>query len=79
MLLYIDEKPEVQFGDFDAVFDTEDPDGSEMISAKDEDDDTPALEILEGSGIPLSDELEFDSLEDNTTQGISSNDYDTIV
>lgn len=78
-MIYVDEKPEVQFGDFDAVFDTEDPDGSEMISAKDEDDDTPALEILEGSGVPLSDELEFDSLEDNNAQGINLDDYDTIV
>jgi hypothetical protein len=78
-MIYVDEKPEVQFGDFDAVFDTEDPDGSEMISAKDEDDDTPALEILEESGVPLSDELDFDSLDDNAGQEISANDYDTIV
>ncbi len=78
-MIYVDEKPEVQFGDFDAVFDTENPDGSEMISAKDEDDDTPALEILDDSGVPLSEDAEFDSLDENATQSISQDEYDVIV
>ncbi len=78
-MIYVDEKPEVQFGDFDAVFDTENPDGSEMISAKDEDDDTPALEILDDSGVPLSEDVEFDSLDENAPQSISQDEYDVIV
>lgn len=79
-MIYVDEKPEVQFADFDAVFDTENPDGSEMISAKDEDDDdTPALEILDDAGIPLSDEMEFDSLDENAPQNISSDEYDVVL
>jgi hypothetical protein len=79
-MIYVDEKPEVQFADFDAVFDTENPDGSEMISAKDEDDDdTPALEILEDSGVPLSEELEFDSLDENAPQSISPDEYDLAL
>ncbi len=78
-MIYVDEKPEVQFGDFDAVFDTENPDGSEMISAKDEDDDTPALEILDDSGVPLSEDVEFDSLDESVPQSISQDEYDVIV
>lgn len=78
-MIYVDEKPEVQFGDFDAVFDTENPDGSEMISAKDEDDDTPALEILDDSGVPLSEDAEFDSLDESVPQNISQDEYDVIV
>ena len=65
--IIIEDKPTVRFGEFDAVFDSDHPMDSDMIyDPKDgeEDNDVPALEILDDVGTPLSEGLDFDSLDE---------------
>lgn len=77
--IVIDEKPNVQFGEFHAVFDMDNPDHSDMIfDSKEEDEDTPDLEILDDIGAPLSEGLDYDDLDDDKPQGISENDYEEL-
>lgn len=81
-VINIEERPIVQFADFDAVFDSDNPMESDMIfDPKDEDsDETPDLEIIDTEGTPLDEGLDFDSL-DNTekSENISNDDYEVLV
>lgn len=64
--IIIDEKPGVRFGEFDTVFDLDHPLDSDLIyEPKDADNEVPALEILDEKGIPLSEELDIDRLDEN--------------
>jgi hypothetical protein len=66
-MIIIDDKPNVRFGEFDAVFDSDNPHASDMVyEPKEDDDDVPALEILEEQGIPLSESLDFDDLNEKS-------------
>ena len=80
--IVIDDKPTVRFGEFDAVFDTENPHESDMIyEPKDEDeDDVPALEILDEEGTPLTDGLDFDELEEKPDgpESLGIGDYEEL-
>ena len=76
--IIIDEKPNVQFGEFHAVFDMDNPEQSDMIFDSKEDEDTPDLEILDDIGAPLSEGLDYDDLDDDKPQGISENDYEEL-
>lgn len=80
--IVIDDKPTVRFGEFDAVFDTENPHESDMIyEPKDEEeDDVPALEILDDQGTPLSEGLDFDDLDENVKEPetLGSDDYEDL-
>ena len=63
--IIIDDKPTVRFGEFDAVFDSDNPQDSDMVyEPKDDEDDVPALEILDEQGTPLYEGLDFDDLEE---------------
>ena len=65
--IIIEDKPTVRFGEFDAVFDSDHPMDSDMIydpKENDEDDVVPALEILDEIGTPLSNDFDFDSLDE---------------
>ena len=55
----------VQFSEFDAVFDSDHPENSDLVYYPKDDDDKsiPDLEILEEEGIPLTEEDDFDNLE----------------
>jgi hypothetical protein len=65
--IVIDDKPTVRFGEFDAIFDSENPYESDLIyDPKDgEEDDVPALEILDEQGTPLAEGLDFDELDES--------------
>ncbi len=80
--IIIEDKPTVTFGNYDAVFDTENPLESEMVyDARDEDDEdeVPALEILDEVGAALSEGLDFDSLDEKPeSDNLDSNDYEEL-
>jgi hypothetical protein len=79
-----DEKPNVRFSEYDSVIDTENPDGSDMVfepkNGDDSDDEFPALEILEETGTPMT-ENDFESLDNVQPEDSSLNndDYDILV
>ena len=77
----LDEKPNVQFSEFDAVFDSEDPERSDLVYYPKEDEDhVPDLEILDEVGTPLAEGDDFDSLEkkEDIQEGIDSLDYEEL-
>lgn len=83
--IVIEDKPTVRFGEFDAVFDSENPMESDMIfEPKDQDEEeVPALEILDETGTPLSEGIDFDNFDDldenkNTSDGIEDGDYEVL-
>ena len=62
--IIIDDKPNVRFAHFDSMFDSENPDDSDMIyEPKEKEDSTPDLSMLDSAGMPLSEGLDFDSLD----------------
>jgi len=72
--IIIDDKPSVRFGQFDTVFDSEDPQGSDMIfDPKDTDDSIP--ELMDDSGVSLSAEIDFDQV---NNEELGSNDYEEL-
>ncbi len=75
--IIIDDKPTVRFGQFDAVFDLDQPNNSDMVFDPKEDDHIPELEILDENGIPLSEGIDFDDL-NNESEIISSDDYEEL-
>ncbi len=78
--IYLDEKPSVQFAKFDAVFDSDHPADSEMVYDPKEgesEDDVPDLEILEESGAPLSEGIDFDELHPQVS-AIELDDYEEL-
>jgi hypothetical protein len=81
--IVIDDKPTVRFGEYDTVFDSDNPQGSDMIyDPKDGDgeDEVPALEILDEQGTPLTEGLDFDDLEEKpqTSEGLGVGDYEEL-
>lgn len=79
--IIIDDRPTVRFGEYNTVFDTENPNNSDLIyESKDDDDedDVPALEIIDEQGTPLSEGLDFDDLNENNTENLGINDYDEL-
>lgn len=81
--IVIEDKPNVRFGEFDAVFDSDNPMESDMIfepKDEDEDDNVPVLEVLDEVGIPLSEGLDFDNLDDTNSNNneISEDDYEEL-
>lgn len=79
-MIVIDDKPNVRFGEFDAVFDSDHPMDSDMVyDPKDgEDDDVPALEILDDAGAPLSEGLDFDDLDETKNESSAIEDYEEL-
>lgn len=79
--IVIEDKPEVRFGEFDAVFDSDHPSDSEMIfdpKESDTEEQVPDLEILDDSGVPLSDDFveSLDSSEESLAIGMG--DYEEL-
>jgi hypothetical protein len=82
--IIIDDKPTVRFGQFDAVFDSDHPNDSDMIydpkEGEEEDSnekEAPVLEIMEEGGSSLMDGLDFDTL-DAKNEEIGSEDYEEL-
>ena len=72
--IIINDKPHVRFGEFNAHFDSENPNESDMIY--DSNEEVPDLEILDESGAPLSN-IDFDSL-DEMPESINTDDYEEL-
>lgn len=85
-VIVIEDKPMVRFGQFDAMFDSEDPEQSDMIyDPKEEkkevdlsDDSVPVLSIMEEEGTPLAAELDFDSLDGKESESMGAGDYEEL-
>jgi hypothetical protein len=82
-MIVIEDKPAVRFGEFDAVFDLDHPSDSDMIfdpKESETEEQVPDLEILDESGVPLSDDIDFvESLnpsEESTAIGMG--DYEEL-
>jgi hypothetical protein len=80
--IVIDDKPTVSFGEYDAVFDSENPHHSDMIyDPKDGDEnEVPALEILDEQGTSLSEGLDFDDLDEKEAkpEDLGTDDYESL-
>jgi hypothetical protein len=83
--IIIDDKPTVRFGQFDAVFDSDHPNDSDMIydpkEGEEEDSnekEAPVLEIMEEGGSSLMDGLDFDTL-DAKNEDIGLEDYEELA
>jgi hypothetical protein len=80
--IIIDDKPTVRFGEYNSVFDSDNPHNSDLIyesKEDDEDDDVPALEILEEQGAPLEG-LDFEELNENEQEpeSLGMDDYEDL-
>lgn len=77
-MIIIDDKPSVRFGQFDAIFNLDHPSESDMIyEPKDGEDHIPDLEIIDESGIDLSEGIDFDDLT-NAPENIGEDEYETL-
>lgn len=86
--IVIPDKPTVRFGLFDAVFDSENPNGSEMVYDPKESEDipipsnesVPVLHIQDEEGVPLTDEIDIESLDEPTgmPEPIEQDDYEEL-
>lgn len=79
----LNEKKNVSFGKYNTVFSTEHPEDSDMIiDIKDEEsndgDHVPALEIMEDTGKPLMDDIDFVNL-DGPVESICSEEYEELA
>jgi hypothetical protein len=80
--IVLTDKHNVSFGKYNTVFSTEHPEESDMVIDIRDDESTdgehvPALEIMEGSGQPLRDEIDFDTL-DGPVESIGAGDYEEL-
>ena len=80
--IVLTDKHNVSFGKYNTVFSTEHPEDSDMVIDIRDDESTdgdhvPALEIMEGSGQPLRDEIDFDTL-DGPVESMGSGDYEEL-
>jgi hypothetical protein len=73
-IIMIDEKPNVRFGSFNAMFD-EVGDDSDMVYDSKEDDPVPVLEVLEDDPVPLGDD-DFDTMDG--PQAMDAGDYEEL-
>jgi hypothetical protein len=80
--IIIDDKPTVSFGEYDAVFDSDNPQQSDMIyDPKDGDEnDVPALEILDDQGTSLAEGIDFDDLgnKEAIPEDLATDDYESL-
>jgi hypothetical protein len=80
--IVLSDKHNVSFGKYNTVFSTERPEESDMVIDIRDDESTdgehvPALEIMEGSGQPLSDDIDFDTL-DGPVESMGAGDYEEL-
>lgn len=80
--IVIDDRPTVRFGEYNTVFDSENPYNSDLVyEEKDEDEDhIPALEILDEEGTSLSEGLDFEDLNeiDSKLESLGEADYEDL-
>ena len=82
--IVIEDKPTVSFGEFNAMFDSDNPDKSDMIKDMEDEDEDPVLEIMDDVGTSLSSGLDFINLDepekDNTgePEQMGAGDYEVL-
>lgn len=84
-MINLDQKPTVQFGQFNAVFNLDEPAHSDMIHSDMndsvyDDDTVPEIEISSEAGIPLSEGLDYEDLNasESKNEMISSDEYEML-
>lgn len=84
-MINLDQKPTVQFGQFNAVFNLDEPAHSDMVHSDMndhvyDDDSVPEIEISAEAGIPLSEELDYEDLNasENENGIISPDEYEEL-
>ena len=80
--ILLNDKHNVSFGKYNTVFSTEHPEESDMVIDIRDDESTdgehvPALEIMEGSGQPLADDIDFETL-DGPVESMGAGDYEEL-
>jgi hypothetical protein len=77
-----DRKPSVNFAQYNSVFDSDYPEGSDMVEESEE----PGLEIMEDSGVPLDmgdvEELDKPAAKpviQESSENLGSDDFDVLV
>jgi hypothetical protein len=80
--IVLHDKHNVSFGKYNTVFSTEHPEESDMVIDIRDDESTdgdhvPALEIMEGSGQPLTDDIDFETL-DGPVESMGAGDYEEL-
>jgi hypothetical protein len=75
--IIIEDRPTVRFGEFNALFDSEHPNESDMVYDSKE-DEVPDLEILDETGAPLSEGIDFDSLDETEGGPEEVDDYEDL-
>jgi hypothetical protein len=77
-----DRKPSVNFAQYNSVFDSDHPEGSDMVEESEE----PGLEIMEDSGVPLDmgdvEELDKPAAKpviQDSSENLGSDDFDVLV
>ena len=72
-------KPRVDFANYNSVFDSDHPDGSDMVEETG-DDELPGLEILEDAGIPLEmGDVEDLEKHEDAPQSLGADEFDVLV
>jgi hypothetical protein len=78
-----DRKPSVNFANYNSVFDSDHPEGSDMVE---ESEDEPGLEIMEDSGVPLDmgdvedlDKPAAKPVIQDSSENLGSDDFDVLV
>lgn len=81
----LDQKPSVHFGQFNAVFNLDEPQHSDMIHADlddnvFDDEQIPEIEISSEAGIPLSESMDYEDLNASDTKqdAFSPDDYEEL-
>ena len=86
-VIVLDNKPAVRFGEFNSMFDSENPTNSDMILESNEKEDVPleqssgpVLEILEEEGISLDQEMGMETLDslDAPSEAMGADDYEEL-
>jgi hypothetical protein len=81
--IVIEDKPTVSFGEFNAMFDSDNPDKSDMIKDV-EDEEDPVLEIMDDVGTSLSSGVDFINLDEDEKDStgdpeqMGSDDYEEL-
>ena len=77
-----DRKPSVNFANYNSVFDSDHPEGSDMVEESEE----PGLEIMEDSGVPLDmgdvedlDKPATKPVIQDSSENLGSDDFDVLV
>jgi len=76
--IIIDDTPTVRFGEYNSVFDSDNHDNTDLVYESRDEDDVPALEILDEQGVSLSEGLDFEDLNQKESENLGIGDYEDL-